>query len=62
MVAGWLIPKDRCFLVLRNDPSVIADRSAMFGSDSTAIRCVLRAAFAFCHEEAIIAVDMGGGS
>ena len=60
--AGWLIPKDRCFLVLRNNPSVIADRSAMFGSDPTAIRCVLRAAFAFVHEDAVIEVVMDSGS
>lgn len=60
--AGWLIPKDRVFLVLRNDPQVVADRSAYFGSDSTGIRCVLRAGFGFVHEEAVIQVDMGGGS
>ena len=58
----WLVPREKCFVVVRNDPSVIADSSAFFSSDRTAIRCVLWCGFAFPHEEAVVAVHMDTGS
>lgn len=59
---AWLIPRDRVFVVLRDDPEVIADGSAYFSSYRTAIRAVLRTNFAFPHEESIIRVVIDGGS
>lgn len=56
----WLVPRDKCFVVMRDDPQVIADTSAFFSSDRTAIRCVLRVGFGFPHEQAIIRVAIGG--
>ncbi len=58
----WLVPRDRVFVVLRTDPEVIADRSAAFTSDRTAIRCILRVGFGFPHEQAIVRVIIGTGS
>jgi HK97 family phage major capsid protein len=60
--AMWLVPKDKCFVVMRNDPSVVADSSAYFSSDRVGIRCVLRVGFGFPHEAAIVQVVIDGGS
>lgn len=57
---AWLIPRDRVFVVLRNDPEVVSDGSAFFSSYRTAIRAVLRVGFAFPHEAAVVRVGMEG--
>ncbi|UXA15649.1 hypothetical protein KXD97_00165 [Mycobacterium sp. SMC-8] len=59
---AWLIPRDRVFVVLRNDPEVVSDPSPFFSSYRTAIRAVLRVGFAFPHEAAVVRVGMDGGS
>ncbi|MCV7002812.1 phage major capsid protein [Mycolicibacterium alvei] len=59
---AWLIPRDRVFVVLRDDPEVIADTSAFFSSARTAIRAVLRVGIAFPHEAAVVRVAIDGGS
>ncbi|GAB3122053.1 phage major capsid protein [Glaciibacter psychrotolerans] len=58
VVAGtaWGIPKDRVFSVIRNDVSVVVDKSAYFSTDQTGVRAVLRAAFGFVQPEAIIKI------
>lgn len=58
----WLVPRSKTFVVLRTDPEVIADGSAFFSSDRTAVRAVLRVSPAFPHEAAIIRVVIDGGS
>lgn len=58
----WLVPRSKVFIVLRNDPEVIADTSAYFSSDRTAVRAVLRVSPAFPHEAAIIRVVIDGRS
>jgi hypothetical protein len=58
----WLIPRDKVFIVLRTDPEVIADTSAYFSSDRTAVRAVLRVSPAYPHEAAIVRVVTDGGS
>lgn len=60
--AMWLIPRDRTFVVVRSDPSVIADTSAYFSSDRTAIRAVLRVSFGFPHEAAIVRTIVSNAS
>lgn len=50
------------FVVLRDDPEVIADTSAFFSSARTAIRAVLRVGIAFPHEAAVVRVVMDSGS
>jgi HK97 family phage major capsid protein len=56
----WLVPKDRVFVVIRMDATVVADSSAAFSSDRTAIRCVLRVGVGFPHEAAIVNVELSG--
>ncbi|MGV0777722.1 phage major capsid protein [Mycolicibacter kumamotonensis] len=58
--AMWLVPRDKTFVVLRTDPEVIADGSAFFSSDRTAVRAVLRVSPAFPHEAAIVRVAIDG--
>lgn len=55
----WGIPKDRTFLVRRNDVDLQVDRSAYFTSDRTAIRATMRVAFAFAHAAAIQKIALG---
>lgn len=57
--AVWGIPEDRVIVGLRKDVSVETDRSALFTSDRTAIRAVLRAGFAFPHAESVTKIVVG---
>lgn len=50
------IPKALAFVVLRLDATVVVDSSAFFTSDRVAVRSVVRVAFGFPHEKAIVAV------
>ena len=59
---AWLIPRDRVFVVLRNNPEVVADPSPFFSSYRTAIRAVLRVGIAYPHEQAVVRVIIDGGS
>lgn len=59
---AWLVPRDRAFVVLRNDPEVIVAMSAFFSSSRIAIRAVLRVGIAFLHEAAVVRVVMDSGS
>ncbi|MGV0849462.1 phage major capsid protein [Mycolicibacterium phlei] len=58
--AMWLIPRDKCFVVIRQDAEVIADSSFAFSSDRTGIRCVLRVGIGFPHQQAVVRVGMEG--
>lgn len=60
--AMWLIPRSKCFVVIRQGAQVIADRSAYFSSDRVGIRCVLRVGIGFPHQQAIVKTLMGTGS
>ncbi|MGE5698327.1 MAG: phage major capsid protein [Candidatus Sericytochromatia bacterium] len=52
----WAIPKDRVYVVIRNDTRVEVDRSRFFTSDQVAIRATMRVAFALPHQEAIVRI------
>lgn len=54
----WGIPRDRAFVVRRNDVDLQIDRSAYFTSDRTAIRATMRVAFAFAHVAAIQKINL----
>lgn len=58
--AFWAVPKAKAFTVLRDDAAVVTDSSPFFSSDRTAVRCTIRAGFAFPHQAAIIRIDHGG--
>lgn len=51
---AWGIPKDRVFVVIRNDVDLQVDKSAFFTSDRTAIRATMRVGFAFPHPLAVV--------
>ena len=52
----WGVPKDRVFVVIRNDVDVQVDGSVFFTSDRSAIRATMRVGFAFPHALAIVKV------
>lgn len=52
----WGIPADRVTTVVRQDAEVTADGSPYFTSDRVALRGILRAAFGFPHEAAIVKI------
>jgi HK97 family phage major capsid protein len=56
----WGIPKDRTFLVLRDNTRLEVDRSAYFSSDRVGVKATMRAGFAFAHPAAIIKVSDTG--
>jgi HK97 family phage major capsid protein len=53
----WAIPADKVFTVLRQDISVQANPTFYFGSDSTAVRGIMRLGFAFPHAAAVVKID-----
>lgn len=50
----WGIPRDRVFIVVREDVTLDVDRSAYFASDSVGVRAVMRVGFGYPHEAAVI--------
>jgi len=52
----WGLPKDRVFVVIRNDARVDVDRSAFFTSDRVAVRATMRVGFGFPHPAALIKI------
>jgi HK97 family phage major capsid protein len=49
----WAIPRDRVWVVLRNDTTLTIDGSAYFSSDRVGIRATMRVAFGFPHAAAL---------
>lgn len=56
----WAIDKSKVFTVFRQDVSLEVDRSVFFGSDSIAVRAIVRVGFGFPHEASIIRIGVGG--
>jgi len=52
----WALDSSRVWLVLREDTTVEADRSAYFSSDRVGVRAIMRAGFAFTHPASIVKV------
>lgn len=50
----WGIPRDRVFVVVREDVTLDVDRSAYFASDSVGVRAIMRVGFGFAHEDAVV--------
>lgn len=53
---AWAIPRDRVFVVIRTDASIVRDDSVFFTSDRVAIRATMRVGFAFPHPLAIVKI------
>lgn len=51
--------KTRLFTIVRDDVTVEMDRSAFFGSDSTAIRAIARIGFGYTHPKSIARIKLG---
>jgi HK97 family phage major capsid protein len=60
--AIWLVAQSKAFVVMRNDTDVRTDTSAFFSSDRTAIRATMRVSFGWPHQQAVVKVNVGGGS
>ena len=56
----WGIPRAKTFVVIRIPATVVTDSSAYFSSDRTAVRAVLRSAYGFPHEQAVVKISVGG--
>lgn len=56
----WAIDRAKVFTVFRQDVSLDVDRSVFFGSDSLAIRCIVRLNHGFPHEASIIKIGISG--
>lgn len=52
----WAVDISRVFVVVRQDVELSVDESFYFGSDSLAVRAVMRVAFGFPHQRAVIKI------
>ncbi len=50
----WALPRDRVYLVLRDDTRIEVDHSVYFTSDRVAVKATLRCGFAYPHPAAIV--------
>lgn len=55
----WGIPADRVIVAVREDVNVTVDESRYFEYDAIALRAVMRIAFGFPHEAAIVRIASG---
>jgi hypothetical protein len=56
----WALDRDKTYCEIRQDISVIVDPSYYFGSDSLAVRVIIRASFGYPHHAAICKISLGG--
>lgn len=56
----WAIDQAKTFAVIRQDISLTVDPSFYFGSDSLAVRVVMRCAFGYPHPAAICKISASG--
>jgi len=54
----WALPSERVFVVRRQEVSLELSTDAYFTSDRVAIRAIMRVAFGFPHEAAIVRVQL----
>jgi hypothetical protein len=58
----WALDRDKTYAVIRSDIGVMIDPSFYFGSDSLAVRVIIRVGFGYPHHAAICKITLGGGS
>lgn len=56
----WALPTMAANLVIRQDANVVADTSAFFTSDRTAIRATMRVGFGIVAPDAIVKITLAG--
>lgn len=55
----WGIPMDRVIVAVRQDAELTVDESRYFEYDAVAVRAVMRVAFGFPHEAAVVKISDG---
>lgn len=56
----WCLDQSRSFVTLRSGTTIEVDRSYAFNEDAVMLRAVLRAAWAWPFEQAVVKVSFGG--
>ena len=56
----WAFDRSKVYIVLRKDVDLQVDPSFFFGSDSLAVRCVMRLDFAFVHPASVVRIGPDG--
>jgi HK97 family phage major capsid protein len=56
----WALDRDKVYAVIRSDIGLMVDPSFYFGSDSLAVRCIIRVGFGYPHHAAICKITLGG--
>jgi HK97 family phage major capsid protein len=56
----WALDRDKVYTVIRQGVGVVVDPSFYFGSDSLAVRVIIRVGFGYPHHAAICKITLGG--
>jgi HK97 family phage major capsid protein len=56
----WALDRDKVYAVIRSDVGVVVDPSFYFGSDSLAVRVIIRVGFGYPHHAAVCKISLGG--
>lgn len=55
----WGVPRTRCYLVVREDATVLSDTSVFFTSDRVAVRATMRVGIGMPHPAAVVKITKG---
>jgi HK97 family phage major capsid protein len=58
----WALDRAKVYAVIRQDVGVVVDPSFYFGSDSLAVRVIMRIGFGYPHHAAVCKISLAGGS
>jgi HK97 family phage major capsid protein len=58
----WALDRDKTYAVIRQDIGLMVDPSFYFGSDSLAVRVIMRIGFGYPHHAAVCKISLAGGS
>lgn len=58
----WALDRAKVYAVIRQDIGVVVDPSFFFGSDSLAVRVIMRIGFGYPHHAAVCKISLAGGS
>ena len=56
----WGVPKDLVMVAVRQDATLVVDRSRFFEYDATSVRAVLRVAYGMPYPQAIVRIEGPG--
>lgn len=56
----WGVPRDRCFVVVREDTRIDVSTDVYFTSDRIGIKATMRVGFAFAHPAAVVKITLSG--